>query len=70
LINKYRRTFALKNSNKYNLGGNMNQFRKIAAAQLAPVFLNKEQTVQKACEAIKEAGENGCDFADFFVVLF
>ncbi|MCP4976766.1 MAG: carbon-nitrogen hydrolase family protein [Maribacter sp.] len=32
---------------------------KIAAAQLSPVFLNKEKTVEKACEAIQEAGENG-----------
>lgn len=32
---------------------------KIAAAQLAPVFLNKEKTVEKACIAILEAGENG-----------
>jgi nitrilase len=32
---------------------------KIAAAQLSPVFLNKEQTVDKACEAIREAGNDG-----------
>jgi len=32
---------------------------KIAAAQLTPVFLNKEKTVERACEAILEAGENG-----------
>ena len=32
---------------------------KIAAAQISPVFLNKEKTVEKACLAIKEAGENG-----------
>ncbi|MCK5442235.1 MAG: carbon-nitrogen hydrolase family protein [Maribacter sp.] len=32
---------------------------KIAAAQLSPVFLNKEKTVEKACKAILEAGENG-----------
>lgn len=31
---------------------------KIAAAQLAPEFLNKEKTVEKACKAIQEAGEN------------
>lgn len=30
---------------------------KVAAAQLSPVFLNKEKTVEKACEAILEAGE-------------
>ncbi len=32
---------------------------KIAAAQLSPVFLNKEKTVDKACATIKEAGEKG-----------
>ena len=32
---------------------------KIAAAQLSPIFLNKEKTVEKACKAIIEAGENG-----------
>lgn len=32
---------------------------KIAAAQLTPVFLNKEKTVDKACEAISEAGKRG-----------
>ena len=38
---------------------------KIAAAQLTPVFLNKEKTVQKACKAIKEAGENGAKLIVF-----
>ncbi|MTI89444.1 MAG: carbon-nitrogen hydrolase family protein [Balneolaceae bacterium] len=32
---------------------------KIAAAQLTPVYLNKEKTVEKACNAIQEAGNNG-----------
>ena len=32
---------------------------KIAAAQVSPIFLNKEKTVEKACKTIKEAGENG-----------
>jgi nitrilase len=32
---------------------------KIASAQLAPVFLNKEKTVEKACAAIHEAAANG-----------
>jgi nitrilase len=31
---------------------------KIAAAQLTPVYLNKEKTIQKACEAILAAGEH------------
>lgn len=32
---------------------------KIAAAQLSPVFLNKAKTIEKACNAIHEAGKNG-----------
>jgi len=38
---------------------------KIAAAQLAPVFLNKVKTVEKACNAIVEAGENGAKLIVF-----
>lgn len=38
---------------------------KIAAAQLTPVFLNKEQTVGKACSAISEAGKNGAKLIVF-----
>ena len=32
---------------------------RVAAAQLTPVFLDKEKTVEKACAAIDEAGKNG-----------
>lgn len=38
---------------------------KIAAAQLTPVFLNKEKTVDKACSAILEAGKNGAKLIVF-----
>lgn len=38
---------------------------KIAAAQLTPVFLNKEETVKKACSAILEAGHNGAKLIVF-----
>ncbi|MDZ7680365.1 MAG: carbon-nitrogen hydrolase family protein [Fodinibius sp.] len=38
---------------------------KVAAAQLSPVFLNKKKTVQKACEAIAEAGDKGCKLIVF-----
>lgn len=38
---------------------------KIAAAQLTPYFLNKEKTVEKACEAIIEAGKNGAKLIVF-----
>ena len=38
---------------------------KVAAAQLSPIFLNKEKTVKKACKAILEAGENGAKLIVF-----
>jgi nitrilase len=38
---------------------------KIAAAQLTPKFLNKEQTVDKACSAISEASRNGAKLIVF-----
>ena len=38
---------------------------KVAAAQLSPIFLNKEKTVEKACKAIIKAGENGASLIVF-----
>ena len=38
---------------------------KVASAQLSPIFLNKEKTVEKACKAILEAGENGANLIVF-----
>ena len=38
---------------------------KIAAAQLAPGYLNREATVRKACEAILEAGKQGAKLIVF-----
>lgn len=38
---------------------------KIAAAQLTPVFLNKEKTIGKACAAISEAGKKGAKLIVF-----
>lgn len=43
----------------------MKSTSKIAAAQLTPVFLNKEKTVEKACKAILEAGKNGAELIVF-----
>jgi nitrilase len=37
----------------------------VAAAQLAPVFLNREETVDKACRAIAEAGAAGARLVVF-----
>ena len=38
---------------------------KVAAAQLSPVFLKKEETVKKACNAILEAGKKGASLIVF-----
>ena len=43
----------------------MTKIIKVAAAQLSPVFLDKDKTVKKACEAILEAGEKGADLIVF-----
>lgn len=43
----------------------MTKIIKVAAAQLSPVFLNKEKTVEKACTAILEAGKQGADLVVF-----
>ena len=43
----------------------MNKTFKVAAAQIAPVFLNKQKTVDKACEAIEEAALNGAKLVVF-----
>ena len=43
----------------------MNTNIKIAAAQLTPYFLNKNKTVDKACNAISEAGNNGAKLIVF-----
>ena len=40
-------------------------YKKIAVAQLSPVFLNKYKTVEKACKAILEAGSNGAELIVF-----
>jgi len=38
---------------------------KVAVAQLTPIFLNKEKTVEKACKAIIEAGKQGAKLIVF-----
>ena len=38
---------------------------KVAAAQLSPKYLNKSETVRKACDAIAEAGKNGAKLIVF-----
>jgi nitrilase len=43
----------------------MNNIKKVAAAQIAPIFLNKEKTVIKACATISEGGEKGAELIVF-----
>lgn len=45
------------------LGGN--EKVKVALAQAAPVFMDKENTIDKVCRLIKEAGRNGAQLAVF-----
>ena len=37
----------------------MDNIIKVAAAQVSPVYLNKQKTVEKACTIIAEAAQNG-----------
>lgn len=43
----------------------MSSIVKVAAAQLSPIFLNKEKTIEKACKTILEAGKNGAKLIVF-----
>jgi len=38
---------------------------KVAAAQISPIFLNKEKTIEKACNTINEAGKKGAKLIVF-----
>ena len=43
----------------------MNDKIKVALAQIAPVWLNREQTTAKVIDAIHQAGEQGCQLIAF-----
>ncbi len=43
----------------------MISIKKIASAQVSPIFLNKQKTVQKACNIIREAGEKNAELIVF-----
>lgn len=45
--------------------GDTYQTIRLAAVQAAPIWLNREETVKKACQLIYEAGENGADVLGF-----
>jgi len=38
---------------------------KVAVAQISPVYLDKQKTIEKACGYIKEAGSNGAELVVF-----
>ena len=38
---------------------------KVAVVQASPVFMDKDQSIKKACKLIKEAGENGAELIVF-----
>ncbi|MFZ0452740.1 MAG: carbon-nitrogen hydrolase family protein [Ignavibacteriaceae bacterium] len=43
----------------------MEKMIKVAAAQITPVYLNKQKTVEKACSVIKEAAQKGAKLIVF-----
>ncbi|MGI9533520.1 MAG: carbon-nitrogen hydrolase family protein [Thermodesulfobacteriota bacterium] len=38
---------------------------KVAVAQVSPVYMDKDKTIEKACRFIREAGENGAELVVF-----
>ena len=57
-------------SNKV-LGGR--EMVKVAVVQAAPVFMDKERTIEKACGLIREAGNNGAEliaFSEAFIPVY
>lgn len=38
---------------------------KVAVIQASPVFMDKEKTIEKACDLIKDAGRNGAELVTF-----
>ena len=38
---------------------------KVSIAQISPVYLNKEKTIEKRCKIIKEASKNGAKLVVF-----
>ena len=65
LFTSFSFTSAQEQANRDQNLKTMTSIIKVAAAQLAPVFLNKQKTVEKACNAIEEAAQNGAQLIVF-----
>lgn len=65
LIAYFDMSFAQENIPSTQNSKAMNQTIKVAAAQVSPIFLNKEKTVEKACKIIKEVANNDAQLVVF-----
>ena len=58
-------SFSQENITSLQSQSNMKKIIKVAAAQVTPVYLNKQKTVEKACAIIEEAAQNGAKLVVF-----
>lgn len=58
-------SFSQKDSTSIPKQNNMKNLTKVAAAQVTPVYLNKQKTVEKALMIIDEAAQNGAKLVVF-----
>ncbi len=58
-------SFSQQQTISHQSKGKMEKMIKVAAAQITPVYLNKQKTVEKACSVIKEAAQKGAKLIVF-----